>query len=185
MANLVIKDKVVGVEIKLVTRAGVFSKQGIDSGSRLLMEKMQVTDGTMVADLGAGAGLVGIVAAKLNPHGHIHFLEDHLRSYETARENVELNGLKNAEVFLSDLFSAVPQRSYHLIISNPPQHLGNEFLEEAAGECLKHLKPGGQVYWVMQSHLESFTQTLFKKVFGGYKIMAHGKEHVVVSAYGK
>ncbi|KKR80830.1 MAG: Methyltransferase small [Candidatus Daviesbacteria bacterium GW2011_GWA1_41_61] len=171
-----------GFEIKFHTLPGVFSKQGLDGGTKLLIDYLEIKDETVMADLGAGGGVLGIVLAKLNPHGHVHLLEDHLRAKELAQENVELNGLKNVEVFLSDLFSAVGSRSYHQIFSNPPQHLGNEFLELIALECYKHLKLGGQLWWVMQKHLKPFTQRLLESHFGNCKIVAHGKEHVVLKA---
>lgn len=171
-----------GFEIKLKTKSGVFSKSGIDVGSKLLIDNMEVTDGTLVADLGCGTGIVGFVASKLNYNGHVHLLDDHLRSIELAAENVDLNNLKNVEVFLSDLFSAVRERTYHLILSNPPQHLGNEFLEDCAKQCFDHLKSKGVVFWVVQNHLKPVIERIFDQTFKNYKVVAHGKDHVVLSA---
>lgn len=174
-------------ELKLRTKPGVFAKGGIDNGSLLLMENLKVNNGTMIADLGSGGGVIGIFCAKLNPQGHVHLLEDHVRSAKLTEENVELNGLKNAEVYLADMFSAVANRSYHLIVSNPPQHLGNGFLEEAVKECFAHLKPGGVLIWVIQKHVKRVIERLFNKTFGNCKIVAYGKEHVVLKAekYGQ
>ncbi|MDO8498717.1 MAG: methyltransferase [bacterium] len=177
-----ITEKLRGLEVKFYTRAGVFSKSGLDDGTRLLIDNLNIKDGTVVADLGSGAGILGIVLGKLNFHGHVHLFDDHLRSVELAKENVELNRLKNVDVYLSDLFSAVGDRTYHQIFSNPPQHLGNEFLDLVAFECLKHLKPGGETWWVMQKHLKPFTERLFQKHFGNCKIVAHGKEHAILKA---
>ncbi len=181
--NDVMTENVKGVEIKFRTRAGVFSKVGLDAGTRLMMENVEVENGTLIADLGAGGGALGIFCAKLNWKGHVHLLEDHLRAVELAKENVALNDLRNAEVFLSDNFSAVGERTYHQILSNPAQHLGNDFLEEVAHECYKHLKPGGQLTWVIQKHVKPFVERLFEKYFKNVKIVAHGKEHVVISAF--
>ncbi len=178
----IISVKVKDQELKLKTKPGVFAKGGVDAGSLLLMEAVKINDGTLIADLGSGGGTVGIFCAKLNFQGHVHLLEDHVRSAKLAEENVELNRLKNAEVYLSDLFSAVANRSYHLIVSNPPQHLGNEFLEEAVQECLVHLKPGGEVVWVVQKHVKPLIERLFNKTFGNCKIVTHGQEHVVLKA---
>lgn len=169
-------------EIKFQTKPGVFSKAGIDSGTRLLIENMVIEDQTLIADLGCGSGVIGFVASKLNPKGHIHLLDVNLRFVELAKENVQLNGLRNVEVYLSDLFSAVPDRTYHQIFSNPPQHLGNDFLDEGASECFKHLKPNGQVVWVVQQRLQPVIERLFQKYFKNCKIVAHGKEHVVIKA---
>lgn len=171
-----------GFDLKFKTKPGVFSKQGIDAGTMLLLDNIEVEDGTVVADLGCGTGVIGIVAAKLNKRGHVHLLDDHLRVTELAKENVELNNLKNAEVHLSDLFSAVGDRTYHQIFSNPPQHLGNEFLDELVRECYKHLKSKGKVYWVIQKHLKPFVLKLLEKHFKNAEVIAKGREHMVIMA---
>lgn len=177
-----ISENLRGFEIKLKTKSGVFNKSGVDAGSKLLIDNMEISDGSLVADLGCGTGVVGFVAAKLNLSGHVHLLDDHLRSLELAKENAELNRLKNVEVFLSDLFSAVENRTYQTILSNPPQHLGNDFLIDSAKQCFEHLKPKGQVYWVIQKHLKPVIIRVFDQIFGNSKIVVQGKEHLVVMA---
>lgn len=184
MDNLIIEN-LRGFEIKFKTKPGVFSRESIDVGSKLLINNFKIVDDTLLADLGSGGGIIGIVAAKLNYHGHVHLLEDHVSAANLAGDNIELNGLKNVEVYLSDLFSAVEGRTYHQIFSNPPQHLGNDFLEKAAGDCFKHLKPGGEVSWVVQKHVKPVIERLFKKYFRNCTIVAHSKEHVVLKARRK
>lgn len=180
-SHLVI-ERIRGWEIKLQTKAGVFAKQGVDVGSRLLIKQLEISDGSQIADLGCGSGVIGLVVAKLNPRGHVHLLDDHLRAVELAKENIRLNKLTNAEVYLSDLFSTVSDRTYHLILSNPPQHLGNEFLEEATKECLKHLKQSGQVIWVVQKHVKPVIERLFNQYFANCSLIARGPQHVVIEA---
>jgi 16S rRNA (guanine1207-N2)-methyltransferase len=175
-------EKVAGTEIKFYTRAGIFSQQGLDNGSRMLVEKADIKDGTLICDLGCGGGVIGMAAAKLNPEGHVHLLDANIRAITLTEENVALNRVKNVEVYLSDLFSAVPLRTYHTILSNPPQHLGNDFLEECAKECFDHLKTGGKVYWVVQARLSPLVERLFKNYFQNYKIEAHSKEYALISA---
>lgn len=175
-------EKIKDFEIRFHTKPGVFSRRGLDAGTRLLLDNISVSDGAMIADLGCGSGVLGFTVAKLTPKGHVHLLDSNLRTVELAKVNADLNRLKNVEVYLSDLFSAVSDRCYHLILSNPPQHLGNEFLDETAGECLKHLKKGGEVFWVMQSHLKPVAKRLFEKHFGNCTIVAHTKGYVVIKA---
>lgn len=178
----VIKENLRGFEIKLKLKPGIFSPRGVDSGSKLFLEHLKVADETVIADVGCGSGVIGIVAAKLNPSGHVHLLDDHLRSIELAKENVDLNRVKNAEVYLSDVFSAIGDRTYHQIVSNPPQHLSNDFLDFLAGEFYNHLKPKGEIWWVVQKHLKPYIKRLFDNHFGNCTIVAHGAEHVVMMA---
>lgn len=183
--NNIITENLKGFEIKFKTKPGVFSEKGLDLGTRLLIDNMEVNDGTQIADLGSGTGITGLIAAKLNPKGYIHLLDDHLRSIELAKENIELNNLKNVEVYLSDLFSAVDERTYHQIYCNPPQDMGNKFLEEMVSECYKHLKIGGEVHFVIQKHIKPVIERLFKKYFGNSTIVATGKIHIVLKGEKK
>lgn len=177
-----ITENLRGFEIKFETRPGVFSEKGLDNGTRLLIDNLEVVNGSLVADLGAGTGIVGIVAARLNPRGHVHLLDDHLRSVELAKKNMELNNLKNVEVYLSDLFSAVLDRTYHQIFTNPPQSSGNEFLKEIITESFNHLKTNGALWLVVKKNVKSFIERALKEILPKYEIIAYGKEHVVIKA---
>ncbi len=168
--------------LQFKTRPGVFSKKGLDKGSRLLLENVEIPEGSLVADLGCGSGVIGMFAAKINPNGHVHLLDVNLRNINLAKENIILNKLKNAEVYLSDLFSAVDSRTYNVILSNPPQHLGNDFLIETAAVCFDHLKPGGVVYWVMQSNVRKVAERILKETFGNVIAVARNSEYVLFQA---
>lgn len=176
----IIEENIKGVKIKFKTRPGVFSKSRFDLGSKLLFENIEIPEEGLIADLGCGTGVIGFTAAIFAPKGHVHLLDVNLRTIELAKENAQLNRLKNVEIFLSDQFSAVPERTYNLILSNPAQHLGNEFLEETAKECFKHLKKNGQVIWVVQKHLKNYVQRLFQNIFGEGTILAAGKDHIIL-----
>lgn len=177
-----ISIKIKGAEVKFRTQPGVFSKKGLDKGSQLLLENAVISDGTIIADLGCGSGVIGFISAKLNPLGHVDLFDANVRAIELAKKNVELNNLPNVHIYLSDIFNAVNDKTYHLILSNPPQQLGNLMLEQMADECFKHLKPGGKVIWVMQQHLQPFMKRLFQKHFGNYEVLIHGKGYVLVQA---
>ncbi|MFH0937238.1 MAG: methyltransferase [Candidatus Daviesbacteria bacterium] len=171
-----------GFDIKFKTKPGVFSEHGLDTGTRLLIDNFKIEDGTLIADLGSGTGVVGFICAKLDPKGHIHLLDDHLRSVELAKENIELNNLNNTEVFLSDLFSAVPDRTYHQIFSNPPQQLGNGFLKELILQSCKHLKPKGRLWLVIKSNLKNPVVKMLDQVFSNSQVIAQDKGHIILVA---
>lgn len=179
----IITEDLKGFKIKFETKAGVFSEKGLDDGTRLLIDNLEVSDNTLVADLGSGTGIIGIICAKLNPNGHVHLLDDHLRSVELAKKNVELNNLKNTEVYSSDLYSAVLDRTYHQIFTNPAQSLGNEFLEELINDSFNHLKPSGVLWLVVKNNVRSFIERIFKNIFPEHEIVVQGKEHTIIKAY--
>lgn len=169
------------IDLKLKIRPGIFAHGEIDDGTKRLVEQIeQLPKRSVVADLGSGSGVVGMMAAKINPRSHVHLLDSDIRAVELARENVKLNDLKNVEVYLSDLFSAVGDRTYHQILSNPPQSLGNQFLAEIAQACQRHLKPGGKVFWVVKRNLKPFVQRLFEKCFINSTMVAGNRSYIVM-----
>lgn len=70
----------------------------------LCIEKLQkyVTAGSVVLDVGTGSGILGIAAARLNAKKVVMTDIDEC-SVKAAKDNLELNGVKNAEVYLKNL----------------------------------------------------------------------------------
>ena len=90
------------------------------SGSLLLAHHLPLQPDDVVLDLGAGAGLIGILAAK---RGHRVVATDVVPTYtECLRANALLNGVGNRlEVRTGDLFAPVTGETFDVIAVNPPQ----------------------------------------------------------------
>jgi 16S rRNA (guanine1207-N2)-methyltransferase len=174
--------RVRGMELQFRTRRGVFSARGLDEGTRLLIQHVDLSDATLVADLGCGAGPIGIAAARLAPRAHVHLLDEHLRAIDVARDNVRLNGVRNAEVFLSDLFSAVGASRYSHVLSNAPARLGNEFVEEMVHAAVAHLAPSGALWLVVVSNVRPVFERVLARLGSRPEIVARGRQHVVLRA---
>ncbi len=130
-------------------RAGIFSRDGLDPGSRFLIETMKILPDDRVMDLGCGYGAIGIVAARLASKGETVLVDSDLLAIRCARVNLDKNGIANARAEVSDAFGAVSGASFDLILSNPPTHEGiataRPFVEGAAA----HLRPGGRLMVVV------------------------------------
>lgn len=181
-ARLLHVERIRGVELRFRTRPGVFSAKGLDDGTRLLLEHVDLAGAGLIADLGCGAGALGIVAARLAPTAHVHLLDEHLRAVDVARDNVRLNGVPNAEVFLSDLFSAVGATRYSHVMSNAPARLGNAFLDELVHASLAHLAPGGALWLVVVANVRPAFERLLDGAGARPEVVARGKGHVVLRA---
>lgn len=48
-----------------MTKSGIFSKHGLDGGTILLIDNLEIEDDTQIADLGFGTGVIGFVCTKL------------------------------------------------------------------------------------------------------------------------
>lgn len=146
--------------------AGVFSRDGLDEGTRFLIETMAVGESDRVLDLGCGAGPVGVVAARMAHEGCATLLDADLRAVRCASLNVALNDISNARVALSDAFEAVSGDAFDLIVSNPPSHEGASTARAFVSGAARHLRSGGRFLVVStRSHLyRSQMEKRFRKV---------------------
>jgi len=140
-----------GSRFKLVSDAGVFSRDGVDYGSRVLIERMEFAEDANVLDLGCGYGPIGLAAARLAPRGHVTMLDINERAVALARENAEANGVTNVEAHRSDLYEAVEGRRFDVILSNPPIRAGKVVVHRILTEAKLHLHAGGALWIVIQN----------------------------------
>jgi 16S rRNA (guanine1207-N2)-methyltransferase len=139
-----------GKKYRFVTDAGVFSKTGIDYGSRVLIETMRFSSDARVLDVGCGYGPIGITASFLAPAGHITMIDINERAVELAKENAKLNGAFNVTAMQSDLFEAVGQMSFDVILTNPPIRAGKSVVHRIFDEGYERLSEGGAMWVVIQ-----------------------------------
>lgn len=139
-----------GFGLRFVTDAGVFSKSGVDYGSRVLIDAMELGKADQVLDVGCGYGPIGLTAAKLAPEGHVTMIDVNERAVQLAQENARLNGIGNVTVLQSDLFVAVQGRAYRTILTNPPIRAGKSVVHRIFEEGYELLEPGGSLWVVIQ-----------------------------------
>lgn len=129
---------------RVVTKPGVFSWERLDTGTRLLIEAMDVDPADTALDLGCGYGIVGLAAAGMAPQGRVYLADSSTVGVEAARRTLALNDVTNAEVRLSDVASAVRDVAFDVVATHLPRGkvLARQFIAEAAAV----LKPGGRLY---------------------------------------
>ncbi|MHA7967195.1 class I SAM-dependent methyltransferase [Paenibacillus sp. CAU 1782] len=139
-----------GQQLKLMTDAGVFSKTGVDYGSRVLIQQMELKKDDHILDVGCGYGPIGLVAARLAPAGQTVLIDINERAVQLAAENAKSNGISNVEALQSDLFEAVKGRRFDVILTNPPIRAGKAVVHQIFEEGLELLKAGGAMWVVIQ-----------------------------------
>ncbi len=157
-----------GISLRFETDAGVFSRGEVDKGTRLLLEALpEKLDGD-VLDLGCGWGVIGISVKRKWPETRVWMADVNLRALELSWKNAAVNG---AEVTCleSDGMSAVMDRRFDAVITNPPIRAGKRVIDQMFADAAKCLKPGGALYLVIrkQQGAEScmkYLQTLFQEV---------------------
>lgn len=156
-----------GLDLRFVTDRGVFSREHIDAGSRLLIESVQVPADAVVLDLGCGYGPIGIVAARLVPQGRVYLVDVNERAAALARRNLVLNQIINAEVRVGDGTAPVRAVAFDAILLNPPVRAGKAVVWRLFDEAHAALTPGGSL-WVVIGNKQGAPSVLkrLQEVFG-------------------
>jgi 16S rRNA (guanine1207-N2)-methyltransferase len=154
------KCKIKDVSFTFITDNGVFSKNGLDFGTRTLLESLP-TNGLSgdVLDFGCGYGPIGIFISKIK-NIKVDMLDINLRSIELSKKNSEINKA-DTNVFYSNIYENVTKK-YDFIISNPPIRVGNEILYKILFDAKKHLKNNGELWIVINKNQGA--KTIMKKL---------------------
>lgn len=172
-----IEDELRGKKLRFVTDAGVFSKGGVDYGSRVLIELMEIPEGAQVLDVGCGYGPIGFSAALMAPEGHVTMLDVNERAVELARENAKANGIHNVTIQQSDLFEQVQGKQFDVVLTNPPIRAGKETVHRIFAEAYEHLYSGGSLWIVIQKKQGApSAYAKLEELFGEEQVQEIGKD---------
>ena len=175
-------DTLCGRHLTFHTTWGLFSPKGIDEGSRLLLDHLEIKETDDTLDLGCGYGPLGLTMARLAPRGTSVLVDKDFVAVEYSRKNAELNGIENVEIFLSNGFDQVGERRFDLIVSNLPAKSGKELYYLYFYDALARLRPGGRIYVVTITGLRKFIARSFEEIFGNYEKIKQGKTYTVARA---
>lgn len=159
-------------KLAITTLPGVFSRDGLDAGSALLLSTLQPHMKGKVLDLGCGAGVLAAALQQQSPKVRLWLCDTHAAAIAASKATFTNNGLQG-EIFASNVFSEVTGR-FDLIISNPPFHEGRETSQHAVTRLIQgaaqHLSTGGELRIVANAFLP-YPQ-LLQDVFGNHKVLA-------------
>jgi len=145
------------------TGPGVFSKEKVDTGSRILLQEFfkneQPATGARFLDLGCGYGFIGIVLAGIIEGANVDFIEINAKAAKFAEKNATNNGIGNARVYAIDFTDDAQRRQatigglYDYILFNPPVKAGKQAMCVLINTALSCVKDGGALYLVMRTSL--------------------------------
>lgn len=159
-----IKVKINNQDFVFITNNGVFSKKGLDFGTRTLLESIPAVSGK-VLDFGCGYGPIGIYIKK-QYDCIVDMIDINKRSISLAQKNALLNEVQ-VSVFESDIYSNVKDK-YDYIISNPPIRVGKEILYKILFEAENHLNDNGELWIVVNKNQGA--KTLLKDLKQKYSV---------------
>lgn len=138
-----------GTLLKFTSDLGVFSKDKIDYGSRLLVETYieRGRNGVSLLDVGCGYGFMGITLAKFK-NTETTMIDVNRRALHLTNMNAKENGV-SCLTFESDVYSNVSNK-YDVIVTNPPIRAGKAIVHKILIEAKEHLNNGGELWFVMR-----------------------------------
>lgn len=142
--------KIKGIEYKFLTKSGVFSKNALDFGSKVLIESIKDHENIKtIADIGCGYGPIGLSLANQYNEATVYMYDINERAVELATKNAQLNKIKNVEIKTNNILENVTNK-FDLIVTNPPIRVGKEVVFKIYEQSFERLNNGGYFYCVIQ-----------------------------------
>ena len=181
LINIKLKE----TQFELYSAPGVFSKDKLDNGTKLLIEKCEINENDEVLDLGCGYGVVGIAIKKMYPDTNIFMVDVNKRAVKLTKINLKLHKLSDVKVTNSDLYKKIDKK-FNVILSNPPQSAGKELCFNIITQAKNYLEKNGSLQ--IGARHQKGGKDLSKKmneIFGNVGEIAKGSGFRVYISYNK
>ena len=144
--DVIIKD----TKLKFIVDNGIFSKKGLDFGTRTLLENIDLNKiKGDVLDFGCGYGPIGIYLKKV-ANANVDMIDINERALNLASKNAKLNNV-NINVFKSNIYENVTKK-YDFIVTNPPIKVSKKILYDILFGAVNHLKDEGELWLVVNKN---------------------------------
>ena len=152
-----------GKNFQFVTDSGVFSRETVDFGSRVLIDTFNweelPADGKIL-DVGCGYGPIGLAIAF------------------ASQRFVEM-----VDIHQSNIYEAVHEETYAAIVSNPPIRAGKKVVHEILTEAYPRLKSGGTLTIVIQKKQGApSAKSKMAETFGNAEIVHKEKGYYIIKS---
>lgn len=172
-----------GKHLTYTTDHGVFSRQRLDFGSRVLMDSVDIGDARSMLDVGCGYGTMGIALKSVHENLQVLMTDVNKRAISLAKENIKCNNLEGIDVIESDVYENVHDR-YDLVISNPPIRAGKKVVSAIISGSYDHLNKGGRLVIVIQKKQGApSAKKLMEEIFGNATVIKKDKGYYILQSY--
>jgi len=170
--------------ISFVSDSGVFSRQTVDYGSRVLIDAIDfqnIPEGNIL-DVGCGYGPIGLSLAKEQKTRQTTMVDVNLRALDLAKQNATNNNLTNVNIFESDVYKAV-EGKFALIVSNPPVRAGKNVVTAILEESKDYLVKNGELWIVLQKKQGApSAKKLMDQTFGNVEVVTRDKGYYILKS---
>ena len=159
-----------GARRDLVTSSGLFSPDGVDKGTAILLDAVPDPQGRRMLDLGCGWGPIALTMALKTPDAEVHAVDVNERCVALTAENAARLGLGNVAASTPDAVDEAVE--FDTIWSNPPIRIGKQELHALLLRWLPRLAPGGRAWLVVQKNLgaDSLQRWLAEELPEGFRV---------------
>lgn len=179
-----------GVALSVAGLPGVFSADGLDEGTALLLDTLadEPLRASSVLDFACGAGVIGAwlqLAARARGQDSpvVDGVDVQAQAVSCARETYRRNNCQG-RILASDGLAGVEGR-WHAVVTNPPFHSGiktdTSMTERFLAEVSRHLQPGGELRLVANRFLPY--EPLIARYVGPSERLAENRRYTVYRAY--
>ena len=157
-----------GEEIRIRTTPRLFSPGRLDAGTAAMLSYAEFLPGLRVLDLGCGAGVVGILAAKKCGAKNVVMVDVDEAAVDMAWENALENDVEDVQIVCSDGFRDLDEAGFDLILTNPPYQSDFAVAKHFIEKGFNRLVLGGKM--LMVTKRREWYKNKFISVFGGVRV---------------
>lgn len=170
-------------DIVFVSDHGVFSKDRVDYGTRVLLETIVLQENQKrLLDVGCGYGTIGISLKKEYSWLNVEMVDVNERAIHLANESIQKNNVQNIIAYKSHVYENV-NGSFDVITSNPPIRAGKKVVFDILEGAFRYLNKGGELLIVIQKKQGApSAKKKMEEVFGNCEIIKRDKGYFVLKS---
>jgi 16S rRNA G1207 methylase RsmC len=164
--------RVAGLTKTFFVASGLFSKDHLDTATKLLIEHADLRGAKQILDLGCGWGPVACVMRLLFDDIEVTAVDSSLRAIEYTKKNAHHHKIP-IDVKKNDICEGLGM--FDVILTNPPYSAGREVCYAFIEQSFAHLNPKGSLQLVARHQKGGkMLQQKMEEVFGNVEVLAKG-----------